>query len=112
MDDPGLEADLLAGEPHRIAGAVDALVMLADDRRRARQPQLLQQLGSDDRVGLDETELLGVERTGLGENRVGDGDLADVVQPGRRAQVLEPCLVERQRAGDLDAQDRRRGGCG
>ena len=55
---------------------------------------------ADDRVAADELPLGVVERGGLVEDRVGDRDLADVVQRGGVADVVDLLLVEPQAAGD------------
>ena len=47
------ERDALAGEAVRVAGAVPALVVVAQDRRDARQRSTLGQLGARARVALD-----------------------------------------------------------
>ena len=109
-EDPGDQRDVLAGEPVEVAVAVPALVVVADpgpdeldvgqvaDDRVAQRDVLL-----DDRV-------LGVgQLAGLAQDRVGDADLADVVeQPGesgssRRAprSGADPLGEEDAVAGDV-----------
>ena len=85
----------VAGQPVGIAGAVPALVVVADRRRRVAQAgdaagHLLADLG----VRAHE-RLLGVgQRPGLASIAVGDRDLADVVQP-----AAEPAAAPTPRAG-------------
>ena len=78
------------GLPVRIAGAVESLVAraneLADLRQRgSRRDDPL----ADERVLADELPLVGVERVGLGENRIRDRDLAEVVQLAGLAEEVE-----------------------
>ncbi len=82
-DDPPLDRDRLALQPARVAAAVPLLLVAERDRGghvedrgggAAHEPVAL--LG----VGLDDRALLGRERAGLEQDRVGDRDLADVVQ--------------------------------
>ena len=85
------ERDLLAGEAVRVAGAVPALVAGAHEPRDAAE----RGRGGDDaladqRVAADERPLVLVERPGLVEDRVGDRDLADVVQLGGVADAARP----------------------
>ncbi len=88
-DDPRAERDLLAGERVGVARAVPALVAGADHRRDRREARR----GGDDaladqRVAAHELPLVVVERPGLGEDLVGDRDLADVVELGGQAHVV------------------------
>ena len=115
--DPSLDRDRLAGEAARVAAAVPLLVVAEGDRRRhvedrgggaAQQPVAL--LG----VGLHDRALLGGERAGLQQDRVGDRDLADVVQRCRVAEPLaelavEPGLLGEQRREAPDPLDVRAG---
>ena len=55
----------LAGQPRRVAGAVGVLVVLGDEPRHLVVAHGAQQLGADDRVGLDDAELVRVELAGL-----------------------------------------------
>src|ERR1700684_668011 len=57
-------------------------------------------------MGLDDAELVLVERSRLVENLGGHGDLADVVQSGGGSQGIQTRVVEPERAGDLDRQGR------
>ena len=93
--DPRGERDRLARELVGVAVAVHALVRRAHDRRHAlERGRGLQDALADDRVAAHELPLGVVQRARLVEDRVGDGDLAHVVQLRRLAQVLE--LLGRQ----------------
>ena len=55
-------------------------------------------------VGLDDRPLLGGQRAGLQEDRVGDRHLADVVQRGRVAQALAELGVHADVLGQEDRE--------
>ena len=75
------ERHLLALAAGRIAVAVPALVMIQDERRDGlRKRHRGDDFGADLRMNADLLKLLGRERTRLGENVLGYGQLADVVQ--------------------------------
>jgi hypothetical protein len=57
---------------------------------------------------LDHLELLVGERPGLVDDRVGDGDLADVVEDAAVAQVLDRRLGESELTTDVNGQVRDR----
>ena len=57
-----------------------------------------------DRVRLHQRPLVVVQRAGLVDDRVGDHDLADVVQQRRQLDVVALALVEPQLVGDLQRQ--------
>src|SRR5439155_17461941 len=59
---------------------------------------LLAELG----VCLDERSLGGREWAGLGEDRLGDADLADVVEERAQLESLEPTTVETEPLADLE----------
>ncbi len=62
-EEPGLEGDLLADEPARVAAAVEALVVVEDAvEHRLRGAQGPADLPADDRMGHDLGELLGRQR--------------------------------------------------
>ena len=96
-DDARAERDGLAGQAVGVAAAVPALVAGAHDA-----PHGAQRLGraddalADDRVLADEAPLGLVERAGLVQDRVRDGDLADVVQLGGADHDVEVLGVEAQ----------------
>src|SRR5665647_2397378 len=103
-DDASLQRNLLAGEPARIAGAVPALVVRPRDDGGDVQ-QLLTGAGEQRmaclRVALHLDTLWGVERAGLSEHRVGDRDLADVVQRAHETEKLGSGRNEVERERDL-----------
>src|SRR5205823_11311247 len=79
--DAGLEWDLIPAQPARIAAAVEALVVGDDDLSLAPKAVDAGEDGlAEFGVPLDHDPFLGVERARLAQDRVGDADLADVVQ--------------------------------
>ena len=92
---------VLAGQPVRVAAAVPALVARAHEARHGPQRWSREQDAlADDRVPAHEAPLGLVERPGLLEDRVGDGDLADVVELGGVRDVVELLAVHPQLAAD------------
>ena len=82
-DDSRLARDLLPCEPLRVARAVVALVVVKDPDGLLVQLRRGQDRVADARVDLDLRALLRRQRSPLGEDGVGDADLADVVEePG------------------------------
>ena len=80
-EDPRRDRDRVAGQPVGIAGAVPALVVMADDvARRAEELDVAHDLPAGHGVLLHDQPLGGRQRAGLEEDRVGHGDLAGVVQ--------------------------------
>ena len=80
----------LAGlQAARIAGAVEALVVVGDEPadRLGEAAELLQQLAAVARVALDRGELLVGQLAGLVEDLQRDGELADVVQQAADGEV-------------------------
>ena len=85
-DEPRDERDRLPREPVRVAAAVPALVVRAGDPlgdREQLRVAALEHPGAEHRVGLDHLVLLRLQPPRLEQDRVRDGDLAEVVQ-GRR----------------------------
>ena len=102
-DDAPLDRDLLAGEAARVAAAVPLLVVAERDRRghvEDRGGGAAQQAVALLGVGLDDRALLGGERAGLQQDRVGDRDLADVVQRRGVAHQLAELAVEADLLGE------------
>src|SRR5207245_384202 len=93
-DDPRQAWNVRAGEPIWIPGAVVPLVVVADDRQQAGARAQWRDDGlTDDRVLAHRCELVGVKWSRLEQDRVGDTDLADVVdEPAavKRVQVRRP----------------------
>ncbi len=98
---PGQHRDLLAGQPVRVAGAVDPLVVVQD-----RGPGLPQEADAAHHlvpvlgVQLDDPAFLGRERPVLAQQPGGDAELADVVQDPGDAHHFHPVLGHAQLAGD------------
>src|SRR5919201_3359638 len=89
-DDACLEWDLVAGKPVGIPGAVPAFVVMADERHGLMQPaEVRHDLGTVGGMTLDDGIFLVVERGGLREDAVGDGDLADVVEETAESHRVE-----------------------
>ena len=85
--------NVLPGQLVRVAGAVVALVMVADRGQRVvEEAKVLDQarahfgMATHD-VPVDVAELLGLE-----EDRFGHGELADVVEAGGMTERLELCF--------------------
>ena len=98
------ERDVLAGQPVGVAVAVPALVVVAhDELGLAEEVDVAQDLPADDRVALHQRALGLVERLGLEEDRVGDRDLADVVQQEAELDLRVVGQRQRRRARDLQA---------
>ncbi len=94
--DAPLDRDRLALQPARVAGAVPLLLVAERDRRRHVEDrggraahEAVALLG----VRLDDRALLRRQRPRLEQDRVGDRDLADVVQRRRVAQALAELRV-------------------
>ena len=78
----------------RVAGAVEALVVVADDGdRERREVGRAQQLDAGVRVGLHDRHLLVGQAAGLVEDLGRDGELADVVDEQPEAELAH-ALVE------------------
>ncbi len=89
------------GEPERIAGAVPALVVVVHHRDRvAQERDALQDLPADLGMAPHDHPLLGRQGAGLEQDRVGDADLADVVQEDAAAQRVELGGGQAVRAGE------------
>ena len=74
----------VSGKTVRVSGPVEALVVRLNDRHEVRERlDGGQDRCPERRVGLHDHPLLGGERSRLVEDRVGDPDLADVVQERR-----------------------------
>ncbi len=91
-DDVRLDRDRVAGELLGVAGAIEALVVRGDDRHEVAQGLDGREDGAADRrVRAHEHPLVGGERPGLIQDRVGHADLADVME--QRAELHAPQLV-------------------
>ena len=80
--DPRPEGDLVAGEVIGIAGAVESLVVMADDRRQRRVAERGDHLGAVDRVALDHIEFLIRQPPRLVQDLLRGAKLADVMDRG------------------------------
>ena len=88
-EDPGVELELARVEPARVAAAGEPLVVVEHEPadRVGEAAELAQQLATPLRVALDDGELLVGQRAGLLQDRVGDVELADVVEQRRRSRA-------------------------
>ena len=89
-DDPREQRDRLAGQAMRVALAVPALVVAEDDLRHRRVGlHARDDAGALLRVAAHDLPVLLGQRRGREQDRVGERELADVVQqPGRVDEVL------------------------
>src|SRR2546427_1955454 len=86
-NDPRAERYRRAAKTVRVAGSIDALVVVANDRKVVSDaPQRKADPFAFGGMLTHPRELLLVQRSGLEEDRVGDGDLAEIVQ--------DPAFVE------------------
>ncbi len=99
-DDASAQGDLLAAQAIRVAAAVNALVVVANDRREARIPHRREHVRAVGGVTLDHLELLVGEGAGLVEDRRWRVDLADVVDQRRGPHLCTLGGADVQRSGD------------
>src|SRR4029077_16540764 len=79
----------------RIAGSVEPLVVVADDRQQARsRPQRGHDVRADRRMGLHSLELDVVERSGLEQDRLREPELSTVVDDAAAIEGVERGLGE------------------
>src|SRR5581483_1234147 len=103
-EDPRLERDPVAADAVRVAAPVDALMVGPDPGGDVVQPRMLEDPRADLRVALDLAPLGRIERARLLQDRVGDPELAEVVQYPRGVDPLDPCRVEAERDGNITSQ--------
>ena len=114
-DHLGADGDIVPGQPFGIAVAVPALVVVMADVVGVAQVFLvagagerLQDLTAGEGMGLHDGALFRSQGSGLVEDGVGNGDLADVVEGGRAGNDADGGLVQivfRAGAGHLIQQD-------
>ena len=100
---------VVAGEAVRIAGAVPPLVVEGRDllgRLEDVRPAPGEDRAPDLGMRLDDVELLATQRAGLEQDRIGDADLADVVQECRLTDQLHRLPVEAELEGDAGSHVR------
>ena len=97
---PRTKRDLVAGEPVGIAGAVEALVVMAHHRGDLGVAEIAHHRGTVNRMLLDDLELRVVEAPRLRQYLARRLDLADVVHSGRDADLRHQFLRHAQLAGD------------
>ena len=101
MDDARAEGDLLSGDAVRIAGAVEALVVVADRRDRVlEEAEAVDDARALVGMALHERPLVGGQARGLQQDRVGDGELPDVVEERRVPEKVELGLRKPQLPAD------------
>ena len=84
MDDPRAEGDLFAGQPERVPGAVPALVMVPDRRHCVvEEAEAIDDARALIGMSLHQRPFVARERRRLEQDRIRDGELADVVEEGR-----------------------------
>ena len=94
-EDAGREGDVVAADAARVAGAVVLLVVVADDLARAAQEvDLRHDLRPELGVAPHDVPLLGRQRAGLREDRVGDLELPDVVEHRAELEVADAVGAE------------------
>jgi hypothetical protein len=101
---PGAGWDLLTFQTGGITAAIPPLVVAEDDRGdRVRKRHVGDDRGADLRMDVEPLQLLDGQRTGLGEDVLRDGKLADIVQECRRLDRLDFALAHakgpRERGG-------------
>lgn len=83
-EQPRRIGDLLAAQPARVTAAIPALMVTAGNFRAGPQKiDLIEQCVSKIRMAANMCHLVRIERPGLEQGRVGQSDLADVVQRTR-----------------------------
>ncbi len=88
--DARADRNVVARQPLRIALAVPPLVMAEDQRRhRIRERHGGDDLRADLRMDADLLELFLRQRSGLRQDVLGHGELADVVEQRRRLDALD-----------------------
>ena len=105
-EDARLEVELCVLEPARVAGPVQALMVVEDEPPDGggEVTELAEQLVSPFGVPTDDRVLLVSERAGLRQDPVGDGQLADIVQQAARGQASQACRREAELLSDLNGE--------
>jgi len=99
------ERDLVAGEAIRVAGPVEALVLVADDRRRlGQQRQAAQHPFADEGVLAQHGALLVAQLARVRHQHRGYADRADVVEQRGEVQRAQVPVVEPERAAGLPGE--------
>ena len=105
VDDPRAERDVLPAQPVRVAGAVEALVVVLDRRHGvAEEAEPVDDPRALLRVVLHERPLQPGERRRLEEDRVRDRELADVVEERRVTEQVELGLREADLPADRERE--------
>ena len=104
MQDARLERDRLAGEAVGVALAVHALVVVADPRRDLAEAAALEDARAALGVRGDLVPLLVGRQLVLGEDRVVDVEVADVVQQPGQAHLVDLLAREPDELGDAGGQ--------
>src|SRR5205807_630167 len=99
VDDPRANWNFRSFQTVRVACAVPAFMVVANNLGDAPLFRVLgEDLGSFHRMGLDDFVLLRRKLRGLEENRIRDGDLAEVMQDSPHANRVANLLTEMERA--------------
>src|SRR5437879_398665 len=101
-DDAYLERDLLGAKAVRVAGPVESLVMVANDRQEAGEPfEPGEDLFAEHRVALEHPALVRTQLAGLREERSGEPRVADVAEERTEPDGHSRRFVEAKGASDL-----------
>jgi hypothetical protein len=90
----------------RVAGAVPALVVVAQDRGDAGQLGALGELGARARMALHRVVLARLEPARLEQHGARHDDFADVVEQSRERRLRDRAPIEPGRVGELDRDAR------
>lgn len=102
-NDPREHRDRLSLQPVRIALAVEPFVVVKNRRQQMVDlPQAGQNFVTHGHVLLDELHLVGCEWSVLAKHRVGNPDLADVVQQSGQVNVVQFVVRKSQFTAQLD----------
>src|SRR5437763_4594877 len=105
VNDPRAERNFLSLEAVWIAGAVEPFVVVADGGHGVvQEAEAVDDPRSLVRVSLHQPPLIGRERRGLQEDRVGDRELADVMEERRVPEQIELRLREAELAADRERE--------
>ena len=95
VDDAGAQRNVLAGKAVRVAATVPTLVVVANRRHGVgEEAESLDDAGALVGVIAHHSPLLEAQSGGLEQDRVGDGELADVMEESRMTEQVQLRLRE------------------